>query len=316
MLLTNPLSGADLAAFVAATESGSVHGAADALGLTPSAVTKRLQSLERRLGVRLFDRGRFGLAPTDTARQLYPEAKQALAALAQAEAVVSAHRARGAATLRISASHTTGEFLVPGWLAAFRAGEPELRVQVDIVNSTGVLAALRDGRAELGFVEGLDPLGGVDVQAVHCDTIVVVVAPGHRWARRRKGIAAPELVREPYVTRETGSGTRAVAAAALAAAGVELSPALETASTQSVKRAVASGGFTLLSDLAVADEVRAGSLAAVPVREVDLTGVLRAVRLDGGRPTGPASRFWRWLATADSESDSEAHGASRASGDD
>ena len=68
----DPLSSTDLIAFVAAMEAGSVHGAADALGLTASAVSKRLASLERRAGVILFDRGRHGLRSTIAARALYP----------------------------------------------------------------------------------------------------------------------------------------------------------------------------------------------------------------------------------------------------
>ena len=68
----DPLSSTDLIAVVAAMEAGSVHGAADALGLTASAVSKRLASLERRAGVILFDRGRHGLRSTIAARALYP----------------------------------------------------------------------------------------------------------------------------------------------------------------------------------------------------------------------------------------------------
>jgi DNA-binding transcriptional LysR family regulator len=288
-----PLSGSDLAAFAVAMEVGSVHGAADALALTPSAVTKRIQSLERRLGVQLFDRGRFGLRPTGAARLLYPDAKQALLALRRAETAVSEHRAQAAAVLSLAASHTIGEFLVPGWLAAFRAAQPALRAQVDIVNSTGVLAALRDRVADVGFVEGLDPLDGLEALTVLRDEIVVVVAAGHRWARRRS-IAARELAAEPYLTREAGSGTRAVAAAALAAAGVRLTPALEFASFQSLKRAVAAGGFTLLSRLVVDAEVAAGTVRAVPLRDGGVHRELRAVRLPGRAPAAAAA-FWRWL---------------------
>src|SRR5215471_8885725 len=83
----------ELAAFVAAIESGTISGAADALELTQSAATKRLQSLERHLGVGLLERGRFGVRATDAGRLLYPEAKHALAALAHAGAVVGAHAA-------------------------------------------------------------------------------------------------------------------------------------------------------------------------------------------------------------------------------
>jgi DNA-binding transcriptional LysR family regulator len=290
-----PLSGSDLAAFVAAMEVGSVHGAADALNLTASAVTKRLQSLERRTGVSLFDRSRRGLSATAAARLLYPEAKQALSALCRAQETVAQHREQSSHALALAASHTIGEFLLPGWLAAFRHEHATVRAQVDIVNSPGVLATVRERRAQIGFVEGRDALDDLDVIAVHRDEIVAVVARGHRWSRRRS-LPAKDLRDEPYFTRERGSGTRAVATAALADAGIELSPSLEVASTQSLKRALMGGGFALLSRLAVATEVHSGSLHAIPVRDIDLDRELHAVRDPRVRAIGDTLAFWHWLA--------------------
>jgi DNA-binding transcriptional LysR family regulator len=291
----NPLQGSELAAFVAAIEAGSVHGAADALGLTQSAVTKRLQALERRLGEELLERGRLGVRPTAAGRVLYPQARHALMALRDAEAAVVAHRGEHGETLVLAASHTIGEFLLPDWLIAFGAGTPNVHVEVDIVNSPGVLAALRERRAQLGFVEGRDALTGFTTRTLRRDELAVVVAPGHRWARRRS-LRARELTREPYLAREAGSGTRAVIDHALAGAGVTLRPALQVASTQSVKRGLRSGGFALLSRLAVDAERRAGTLRAIPLSDADLTRELHAIHLARTRPTGAAAAFWRWLA--------------------
>jgi DNA-binding transcriptional LysR family regulator len=289
-----PLSGSELVAFTVALEVGSIHGAADALDLTPSAVTKRIRNLERRLAVTLFERGRFGLRATEQARLLYPEAKQAVLALERAEATIADRRAATASVLSLAASHTTGEFLLPGWLAEFRLAHPGLRAQVDIVNSTGVLARLREREVDIGLVEGLDALDEFDAICVWRDEIVVVVAAGHRWARRRS-VAASELVDGAYVTREAGSGTRAVAAAALREAGVELTPALELASFQSVKRALDGGSFSLLSRLAIEAELAAGSVHALPLRDGGLHRELRAVRRRG-QANAATSAFWNWLA--------------------
>jgi len=291
----NPLSATDLAAFTAAMEAGSVHGAADALGLTASAVTKRLQSLERRTGVSLFDRSHRGLRATAAARLLYPDAKQALGALRHAQETVAQHREQASHALALAASHTIGEFLLPGWLAAFRHEHAGVRAQIDIVNSPGVLAAVREHRADIGFVEGRDPLDDLDVIAVDHDEIVAVVARGHRWSRRGS-LRAEDLRDEPYLTRERASGTRAVATAALADAGIELTPSLEVASTQSVKRALMSGGFALLSRLAVTTEVHNGGLHAIPMRDLGLTRELHAVRHPKIHATGDTAAFWRWLA--------------------
>ncbi|HET6506051.1 MAG TPA: LysR family transcriptional regulator [Baekduia sp.] len=289
----HPLSSGDLVAFVAAFEAGTIHGASDALGLTPSAVTKRVQSLERRTGATLFDRGRLGLRPTASAQRLYPPAKEALAALRAAHESLGDGTADG---LVLAASHTIGEYLLPAWIAAFRGRDPEVRPRIDVINSPGVLLAVRERRAAIGFVEGRDPLDGLDVLTVQRDEIVAVVAHGHRWESRRS-VAARELHDEPWLAREEGSGTRAVAAAALAAAGVTLSPMLEVASTESVKRALRTGGFALLSRLAIAADVRAGTLHALPVRGLDLARELRAVRLrDRHRPRHQTA-FWSFLAS-------------------
>jgi DNA-binding transcriptional LysR family regulator len=287
----DPLSGRELAAFVAAVDAHTLYAAADALALTQSAVTKRIAALERRIGRPLLERGRAGVRPTAAGRALYPEARAALAALERAaRAVVDADVG---SALAVAASHTVAGYLLPGWLAGFRAERGTLRIAVEVVNSPGVLQAVRERRAELGFVEGIDPLDGLESQMLMTDELECVVHPGHRFARR-PSIRPAELLDEPWIARESQSGTRAVAERALRARGITLVPALEAASTEGLKRAVLGGGFALLSRLAVAAEVANGTLAAVPVQELDLRRELRAVRL-GTRP-GAASLLWDWLA--------------------
>lgn len=294
-MFAEPFSGRDLAAFVAAVETASMHGAADALGLTQSAVSKRIAALERRAGAELLRRGRLGVRPTTAGRLLYPEAKHALAALDRAAAVADRVQDAHRHELRLAASHTIGEFLAPGWLADFRAaGDGDLHAQLDVVNSTGVLAAVRRGDVEIGFVEGLDSLDGLERLNLMRDELVVVVAPSHRWTRRR-AITPAELASEPYLSREADSGTRAVATAALHGHGLTLAPALETPSTQGLKRAVLSGGFTIISRVCVQAETQAGTLAALPIAGVDLHRELRAVRRRRPVPQGAPRAMWRWL---------------------
>jgi len=295
---SDPLSAADLAAFAAAVELGSVRGAADALALTQSAATKRIQRLERRVELTLLERGRFGVKPTEAGGVLYPEARRALDALTHAAVALDQLRAGSAVRLSLSASQTTGEFLVPGWLAAFRAVQPDVQARVHISNSASVVADIREGRAEIGFVEGVDALDGLQALTLQRDEIVAVVAPGHPWAGRR-GVPAGALTApgNPYVTRELGSGNRSVAAAGLAGIGIALSPTMETTSNQSIKRALLDvpGAFALLSELAVEDEVRAGTLCRLPVRGVDLHRDLKAISRRRPALSGPARGFWRAL---------------------
>ena len=294
--MANPLAGTELAAFVAAVEAGSVHGAADALQLTQSAVTKRIHALERRVGGRLFERGRFGVRPTELGRTVYPAAKRALEALGSVAELVELSRAQGSMDLRLSASHTIGEFLLPGWLADFRRERPDVHPQLEIVNSQRVIDAIRENRSEIGFIEGPDSPAGLHTITVARDEIVAVVAADHPWARRRV-VTVRDLVAEAYLTREAASGTRAVATAALARSGVELTPALQAASAQSLKRALTGGGFTLISRLTIETEQRTGVLIGLPVRGIDLRRELRAIRRRRPAPSATARAFWHWITS-------------------
>ena len=292
MSFGDPLSGRELAAFVTAVETGTVQGAADALALTQSAATKRVLALERRVGHALLERTTQGVRVTEAGALLYPLAREAMAALVRAEtAVTSSNRTE---PLVIHASRTVGETLLPQWLASFRGTSPA-RVSVAITNSDEVLHAVRDRTAEIGFIEGpaLSMQGLVELVVAH-DELRVVVASGHPWARRRS-IPFKTLATEPYLARETGSGTREVAAAALGAKGLELIPALEVSSAEGLKRGVLTGGFTLLSERAVEPEVAAGALCAVPVSGVELHRTLRAVRRSRPALHGPARALWLWL---------------------
>jgi len=290
-----PLSGRELAAFVSAVECRSLSQAAADLNLTQSALTKRIQALERRLGGALLERGRFGVRPTALGLALYPAAKQALAALDNAWRAAAEFRSKPTQTVRLVASLTTGELLAPPLLARFREHAPEAVIQLEVANSRVVLERLHSGSHEIGFFEGVSSLAGLRRLVVAEDELVVAVAASHPWARRRR-LAARELTKERYLTRERASGTRAVVDERLAAVGVHLQPAAEIASLQGLKRALLEGGgFTLISDLAIAEEVREGVLAAVRVADVDLHRRLYALARQ--RPALPpaARAFWRFL---------------------
>lgn len=158
-----------------------------------------------------------------------------------------------------------------------------------------MIDAIRENRSEIGFVEGPDSPAGLQTLTVGHDEIVAVVAADHPWARRR-AVTVGDLVKDSYLTRGAASGTRAVVTSALARAGVELVPALQAASAQSLKRAPAGGGFTLISRLTIEVEERAGTLVGLPVRGLDLHRELRAIRRRRPAPSASARAFWRWLS--------------------
>src|SRR5882757_1735347 len=161
-------------------------------------------------------------------------------------------------------------------------------------------AVLADA-ADIGFVEGPGIPDGLHAVPVGRDALTLVVGPSHPWARRRSGVPAAELARTALVSREAGSGTRGYLEEALRAqAGLERVPsAAELSSTTAIKAAVAAGAApAVLSSLAVAAELAAGTLRQVPVTGVDLTRTLRAVWTEGRRLTGPALDLYAIAARA------------------
>ncbi|MFJ5532242.1 LysR family transcriptional regulator [Streptomyces sp. NPDC093261] len=270
---------------LAVARLGSLGRAARELGITQPAASSRVRSMERQLGVALVDRSPRGSRLTDAGALVTDWARRIVEAAEAFDAGVQALRGRRDSRLRVAASMTIAEYLLPGWLIALRAQRPDTAVSLLAGNSAAVARRLLADEADLGFVEGLTVPTGLDAAVVARDRLIVVTAPGHPWARRRAPLSAGELASTPLILREEGSGTRQVLQAAL---GGLARPLLELSSTTAVKASAVSGaGPAVLSELAVGEELSARRLVSVPVEGVRLDRALRAVWRTGHRPTGP-----------------------------
>ncbi|MFJ3912368.1 LysR family transcriptional regulator [Streptomyces vinaceus] len=268
---------------------GSLSGAAKRMGITQPAASSRIRAMETRLGVALVDRSPRGSTLTAEGALVTDWARRVVEAAEALDAGAQALRGRRDSRLRVAASMTIAEYLLPGWLIALRGQRPRTAVSLHAGNSAVVAERVLAHEADLGFVEGLSVPEGLDSAVIAQDRLVVAVAPGHAWARRSKGVAAAELAATPLILREWGSGTRQVLDAALAGSGGLAAPLLELASTTAVKAAALSGaGPCVLSELALGEELAARRLVEVPVTGAALGRALRAVWPVGNRPAGPA----------------------------
>ncbi|MFG1633419.1 LysR family transcriptional regulator [Pseudonocardia alni] len=264
---------------------GSMGRAAVAHGVSQAAVSARIRSLESALGLTLLERSPRGTRLTPDGALVVERARAALDAAHALDEGVAALRTDRAARLRVAASVTVAEYLLPRWLVALRAELPGTAVTLTSHNTAEVVDDVRSGDADLGFVEGPELPADLDGQVVARDRLVLVVAPDHPWAGRR-AVDASRLASTPLVAREPGSGTRDFLERAL---GALAPPVLELGSTTAIKNAVAGGaGPAVISGLAVAAEVAAGTLRTVPVRGADLQRRLRAAWRRGRAPSGPA----------------------------
>jgi molybdate transport repressor ModE-like protein len=271
---------------LAVARLGSLGRAAREVGITQPAASSRIRSMERQLGVALVDRSPRGSQLTDAGALVTDWARRVVEAAEAFDAGAQALRDRRDSRLRVAASMTIAEYLLPGWLIALRAQRPDTAVSLIAGNSTVVAERVLVGEADLGFVEGVSVPSGLDSVVIAHDRLIVVTAPGHAWARRRRALDAGELAGTPLILREKGSGTRQVLDAAL---GGLARPLIELSSTTAVKASAASGaGPAVLSELALGEELSARRLVEIPVEGVRLSRDLRAVWPVGHRPTGPA----------------------------
>ncbi|MCW2601498.1 MAG: LysR family transcriptional regulator [Frankiales bacterium] len=266
-----------LALLLEIAESGSLGRAAAARGMSQPAVSARVQAVERLVGFPVLLRSARGSQLTARGALLAGWARAVLSAADALEVGVASLRGEREARLRIAASLTVAEHLLPRWLARFAADHPDAHVSLTAGNSADVADAVLGDNADLGFVEGPTVPPGLKSRVIATDELVVVVAPSHPWARRRRPLTAKELAGTRLVQRERNSGTRAFLETALA--GHEMAePVLELSTSGAVSAAVAAGaGPAVLSDLAVTRDVAAGRLRRVPVDGVELRRALRAV---------------------------------------
>lgn len=266
---------------VAVAETGSLGRAAERFSISQPSASERMRSLERRLGVQLLYRSTAGsrltpagLVVTDWARDLLDRAR------AFTEGV-AALKSEQAGRLRIAASLTLAEHLVPAWLTTLRRGHPELHVGLHVMNSSHVIEAMRRDDADLGFIETPSVPADLRSATVGRDRLVVVTAPDHAWASRRTPLTGHDLSATPLLLRETGSGTRETFERALHAYNGPAEPALELGATTPLRSAAVEGAApAVLSRLAVADDLTAGRLVEIPVDEElkpRLARTLRAV---------------------------------------
>jgi LysR family transcriptional regulator, transcriptional activator of the cysJI operon len=281
-----------LEVFRAVAGHGSFTRAALDLHVSQSAVSQQVAALELELGGPLFDRSRRRVRLTPAGAALLSRADALLAAFAEARRAVAAARGAVEGDLRVSASLTMGNYVLPVPLATLGRRHPALRLQVTVDNSERVVAALLTGAADVGFVEDEVERAGITVTPVLVDELVIVVPAGHRFAALDE-VPLDELAAEPVILRESGSGTRRVAEQHLRAAGLapeSLRVAAELSQIETTKASVEAGlGVAILSRSTLAKELALGTLAALPLAGVPMRRQLAAVTVTGATAL-PAAR--------------------------
>ncbi|MHB8439017.1 MAG: LysR family transcriptional regulator [Acidimicrobiales bacterium] len=271
---------------------GSISAAAAEHRVSQPAASMRLHTLERSVGLQLLERVRTGARLTPAGTATVEWATDILDGVRALQAGAAALRRDERALLRVAASMTVAEYLLPQWLRRFSVESPGVGVSLEMGNTTRVASLVSSGQVDVGFIEGARPPGRLRARDIRTDELVVVVGRDHPWARRRRPLTPSQLAATALVLREPGSGTREVLTNALAELGLDVRGSMELGSTTAIKAAAMAGaGPAVLSRLAVVGEVRSGALVAVPFTGISLVRTIRAVWTQGQSLSSAAARL-------------------------
>lgn len=293
-----------LKVFRAVAKHLNFRKASEELFITQPAVTLQIKALEEELGVSLFDRSGGKIALTESGKVLVGYADKLKALTDEAVQAVAEISGTHGDELRVGASQTVGQYLLPNLLAGFRREFPHVALSGMSGNTDQILLALQEHRIDLALIEGPSAGSGARAEAFMEDQMVLVTPPSHEWAGQE--IAIRELAGADFVTREHGSGSRRVVEDALQKAGVDVkhlrvSMTLDT--TEGLLSSVEAGfGVAFVSRWAVRNQLALGTLKLAHVKGLTLSRVFSVAHRQGAVPGGSAGAFHRFLLSHASES--------------
>ncbi|MHC5149376.1 LysR family transcriptional regulator [Stenotrophomonas rhizophila] len=269
--------------FVSIADAGTTAAAGAQLALSQSATSAALNELESQLASPLFDRIGRRLVLNPQGRALLDPARALLVTAADLERLAGAGQSNAGVLpllLRLGASTTIGNYLLPSRVAALLADNPQAQVDLRIGNSADVVAAVQRLEVDLGLIEGPCHESGLQVLPWQRDDLVIVAAPG--TTPTCMDVAA--LAQARWLLREPGSGTREAVEQALLPHLHHFARAMQLGSTEAIKQAAAAGlGLACLSRHAVADLLALGSLSVVETPVPPMSRQLWVVRHPGKR---------------------------------
>jgi DNA-binding transcriptional LysR family regulator len=263
-----------LRTFIDVAEHGSFSEAARLLGISQPAVTMQIQALETDLGATLLDRRYRKIELTEAGRALIPFARKVLEDIDDARAAIEGLSRTVTGRLALAASTTPGQYILPRALGAFLKQYPEVGIALRVYDTAEVVQRVESGEAHLGMTGAEVPGARVAYEQLGSDRLELLCSPDNPIAAR-EGVALADLVDEPFIVRESGSGTRMVVEEAMRRSGVdpaELRVVLELGTNEAVLSAIEGGmGIGVVSAHVAEKALALGTVARVRALDLPLT---------------------------------------------
>ena len=287
-----------LQTFLHVAKSMSFSEAAAQLHLTQPTISHHIKTLERDLGVELFDRSGSGLRLTEAGSLLLPRARKLVRETFEIQQMMESLDERIVGQLRIACSTTTGKYILPQFAARFHEQHPGVNISVLRCTSPLVVPQLLKEEADLGVVS-YDACGdGMECQEFFNDHIILIVPANHPWASRQY-IDPSDLLEVPMIIREPTSGTYRAMLAELGKHSItfgDMDICLEVGNSEAIVKAVEVGfGVSFVSRLAADWALDKGTVVEVPVADFDLHRKVYLIRSEAHESHRAVEAFWGFV---------------------
>ena len=260
-----------LEVFCKVVELRSFTKAAEAVLLSQPTISEHIRTLEETLGEKLLDRLGREVLTTPAGQILYQYAKKMLRLREEAIQAMATYKGELSGQLILGASTIPGTYILPKIIGSFKAQHPSIQLILKISSSGKIVEAVLGGDLEIGLVGSQWRDRRLKTEEIFSEELVLVVYPEHPWSDRDE-VGMEEIYGQPFILRERDSGTRKVMSQILEAHGFDFSRLVvvaEMASTQSVVQSIkAQIGISIISRQAVEEDLKRGSLLAVPIRAI------------------------------------------------
>ena len=277
----------------------SFSKAAEDLFLTQPTVSGHILSLEQSLSLRLFDRTSREVRPTKAGEVFLKYASKILSSRKDLLNALSEFSQGIRGELFLGASTIPGEYILPGLVGDFKKEHPHFILSLKIADTKEIIQDVLQDDVEFGMIGAKLDHPSLDFEKYQEDEIIVVASSGHPLVRKKR-VDVEELLREPWIIREEGSGTQMAVEKALRKKGKSLKQfnvVMKMGSTSSVKEGVkARLGLAFISGRATEEELNQGLLSRIDVEGID--AICRQIYLVShrGRTLSPiGTEFLRFL---------------------
>src|ERR1051326_3508433 len=263
--MNQPLDSRQLRAFATLARTGSFTLAAKELFLSQSAVSHSMKALEQDVGCRLFDRVGKKVLLTQAGEQLLHHAQKILSEMGEARESLHHLGKWGRSQLRVGASPTACQYILPAVLREFKETFPQCLIRVEPGDTPEAIELLRENRGELALALEPKHEERLEFHPLFTDEMVFLVSPKHPWALAER-VTREEIPRQHYILYNKNSYTFRMVEDYFKGEEMVLNTVIEFGSMDAIKELVKLGlGVSILAPWIAQDELQEKSLVSLPL---------------------------------------------------